>query len=140
MMDGCVGVGERELLPFDDSGVNFESGRSFMSPLRLGPVTNDSILAPLRAAFAIFRAGETPSPRPTVLEVAREDVDNPLRIEAVSRVGVVPRLTGRWRLRTLTRILLAASSASTRDVCGYAEVGRRRFGVVVLALCLGEFT
>jgi hypothetical protein len=132
MIEGCCrgdGVRDSREMMEDDEGVNFESGRSFIS-----------IGLPARTSFAIRLAGDIPvglawREAETVLVLAAEDTDVVLRaterIEFAEEPGaLLSRMEGLvciLRLSTLTRILLAISlSASTLEVWGWLEIGLRR--------------
>ena len=132
MIEGCCrGDGVRDSCETmeNDEGVNFESGRCFIS-----------IGLPTRTSLVIRLAGDNPvglawRAVETVLVLAVEDKDAVLRakerMEFPEEPGpLLSRMDGlvcAVRLSTLTRILLAILvSASTLEVWGWLEVGLSR--------------
>ena len=133
-IDGGVGDGVLEsgrgLLVEGDLGVNFESG---LSPsLKSTPLvaSNITLLAGVTTSELVEFVTRL-APPPTVLAVET------LRTELAED----PCLLGRFLANTLARVLFAMSrtllpasrmllaaslSASTREVCGWVEIGRRR--------------
>ena len=130
-IDGGVGDGVLEsgrgLLIEGDLGVNFESG---LSPsLRSTPLVASSItlLAGVTTSELVEFVTRL-APPPTVETLRTELAEDPCLLgrflaNTLARVLFAMSRT----LLPASRMLLAASlSASTREVCGWVEIGRRR--------------